>query len=175
MSRTIWALTEPTSDTIAPGARCSATSRATAPHWPTGMQKITRSAPATAAALVSTTWSAMPSSMTRRRVAAERAVATMLRTTFWARAARAIEEPISPTPMSARRSNSGSAMGRGRRSSQELRQRRDHEAIGLLGADAHAQRIRQAISADLAQDQAAGGEELVRLGRGRAGVRKVDE
>src|SRR5258708_38533501 len=100
--------------------------------------------------------------MARRRGAAERAVATMVLTAFCARAARAIEEPISPTPMSARRSNGGSAMGCGRRPSQERRQRRDDLAIGLFAADGHAQRMRQAVGADLAQDQAAGGEELVR-------------
>src|SRR5271154_3730495 len=112
----------------------------------------------------------MPSSMTRRRVAAERAVATMLRTAFCARAARAIEEPISPTPISARRSNSGSAMGCGRRPSQESRQGRDDFAIGLLAPHAHAQRMGQAISADLAQDQPAGGEKLVGLRRSAAGL-----
>ncbi len=72
---------------------------------------MTRSAPATAAALLSTTWSARPSSATRARVAAERAVATIERTTPWARAARAIEEPMRPTPMSARRLKSGSLTG----------------------------------------------------------------
>src|SRR5258707_1208555 len=111
--------------------------------------------------------------MTRRRVAAERAVATMLRTAFFARAAPAIEEPISPTPISARRSNGGSAMGCGRRPSQERAQRRDDQAIGLLGADAHPQRMGQAIGADPAQDQAAGAEEFVRFRRGPAGLRKM--
>ena len=52
---------------------------------------MTRSAPSTASALVSTTWSAMPSSTTRLRVASERAVATIVRTAPCSRAARAIE------------------------------------------------------------------------------------
>src|SRR5215467_2107112 len=52
----------------------------------------------------------MPSSITRRRVFAERAVATMLPTSFCARAARAIEEPIKPTPISAKRLNRGAVM-----------------------------------------------------------------
>ena len=75
------ALTEPTSDTVAPGARWGPISAATAPHAPTGTHTITRSAPAAAAALFSATWSASPSSATRCRVAAERAVATISRTT----------------------------------------------------------------------------------------------
>ena len=103
MSRMIAPLTEPTSETVAPGARCGAISFATGPQAPTGMHKMTRSAPSTAAAFVSTTWSARPSSATRRRVAAERAVATIEPTAPCSLAARAIDEPISPTPMRARR------------------------------------------------------------------------
>src|SRR5215471_3078825 len=49
----------------------------------------------------------MPSSATRRRVAGDRAVATISRTAPCARAARAIDEPINPTPISASRLNSG--------------------------------------------------------------------
>ncbi len=91
---------------------------------------MTRSAPATAAALVSTTWSAMPSSATRRRVAAERAVATISRTAPCARAARAIEEPISPTPIKARRLNRGAGrLTASRRFAQKLAERRDDEAV----------------------------------------------
>ena len=41
-------LTEPTSVTIAPGARCGPICSATAPHAPTGTDTITRSAPLTA-------------------------------------------------------------------------------------------------------------------------------
>src|ERR1043166_3927787 len=103
MSRTTAPLTEPTSDTVAPAARCGAISLTTAPQAPTGMQRMTRSAPSTAAALLSTTWPASPGPATRRRVAADRAVATIEPTAFCALAARAIEEPISPTPMSASR------------------------------------------------------------------------
>ena len=50
MSRTTVPFTEPTSDTIAPGARCGPISFATGPQAPTGMQTMTRSAPSTAAA-----------------------------------------------------------------------------------------------------------------------------
>ena len=65
ISRSTAPLTEPTSETIAPGSRCGPISLATAPLWPTGIETMTRSAPATAAALLSTTWSARPSSATR--------------------------------------------------------------------------------------------------------------
>ena len=44
MSRTTAPLTEPTSETIAPGFRWAAISCATGPQAPTGMQRITRSA-----------------------------------------------------------------------------------------------------------------------------------
>ena len=108
MSRTTEPLTEPTSETTAPGLRCGPISAATAPQAPTGMQTITRSASFTASALVATTLSAKPSSTTRLRVASERAVATISFTTPCSRAARAIEEPIRPTPISARRLNRGS-------------------------------------------------------------------
>ena len=100
-------LTEPTSERIAPGARCGPISAATAPHAPTGMETMTRSAPSAAAALVSTTWSARPSSATLRRVAAERAVAMIEPAAPCARAARAMEEPIKPVPISARRLKMG--------------------------------------------------------------------
>ena len=100
-------LTEPTSDTTAPGARCGPISAATMPHAPTGIETMTRSAPSAAAALVSTTWSARPSSAIRRRVAAERAVAMMDPAAPCARAARAMEEPIRPIPISATRLKTG--------------------------------------------------------------------
>jgi hypothetical protein len=45
-------------------------------------------------------------------VAPERALAAIERTTPAARAARAIEEPMRPTPISARRSNVGAALTR---------------------------------------------------------------
>src|SRR5262249_8712186 len=48
-------LTEPTSETVAPGLRCGPISAATAPHWPTGTHTMTRPEPATAAPVVSVT------------------------------------------------------------------------------------------------------------------------
>ena len=58
----------------------------------------------------------------------------------------------------------------------ELGERRDHEPVRLLGADGHAQRVRQLVGADLAQDQAARGEEGVGLLGGAAlGLGKMDQ
>src|ERR1700689_5303567 len=177
ISRTMAPLTEPTSDTIAPGLSCGAISLAIAPQAPTGAQTMTRSAPATAAALVSTTWSASPSSATRRRVAAERALATISRTAPCARAARAIEEPIRPTPIKASRLKSVAVLlTASRRLCQKFLERRDDEPVGLFGADRHAQRVRQFVRRRPTQDQAAGGEESVRVFGGAVlGFRKMDE
>jgi hypothetical protein len=100
-------LTEPTSETIAPAFRKGAISSATGPQAPTGMQRITRSASCTASALLSSTRSTMPSSATRARVFSERAVVTISLASPWARAARAIEPPISPKPISATRRKIG--------------------------------------------------------------------
>src|SRR5262249_27975041 len=115
----------------------------------------------------------------------------MERAAPWARTARAIEEPIRPIPISARRLKigapfmEGNPAARPRRSSpfagrgqgsgtrrtarrtaspllpHELRQRGDHEAIRLLGAYAHAQGVRQFIGLDATQDQPALGQEGV--------------
>ena len=52
----------------------------------------------------------MPSSATRARLAAERAVATISPARCCARAPRAIEPPISPKPISATRWNSGASL-----------------------------------------------------------------
>ena len=49
-------------------------------------------------------------------------------------------------------------------------QRGDDEPVGFLGADGHAQRIRQLVAADAAQDQSARGEERVGVRRGLAFV-----
>src|SRR5271154_6558605 len=164
MSRTMAPLTEPTSETVAPGLSCGAISLAISPQTRTGAQTMTRSAPATAAALVSTTWSASPSSATRRRVAAERALAAISRTAPCARAARAIDEPIRPTPIRARRLKIGAGVATGlRRVRQEVLERRDDQPVRFLGADRHAQRVRQFVGRGLPQDQPARGEECVRI------------
>src|SRR5258708_39935574 len=58
----------------------------------------------------------------------------------------------------------------------ELRQGRDREAVRLLAADAHAQRVGQSIGPDLAQDDAPRGQRLVGLRSGPAfAVREMDE
>ena len=59
---------------------------------------------------------------------------------------------------------------------QELGERLDHEPVGLLAADRHAQRVRQLVGADLAQDEAALRQEGVGLGGGAAlGVGEMDQ
>ena len=100
-----------------------------------------------------------------RRVAAERAVATIERTAPCARAARAIEEPIRPMPISASRLNKRlrrSCAG----SRHEFRERRDRRAGWPLrcrpSCAAHSAGDRLV---DAAQDQAA-------LGQKRVGVRR---
>src|SRR5579871_785340 len=177
MSRNTAPLTEPTSETMAPGAIEAAISAATFPLTPTGMQMMMQSAPFAASALVSTTSSAFPSSRTRLRVAAERAVATIERTAPWARAARAIDAPIKPTPISASRSNTGGDFsGTGGLARHELAERRDRQPVRLLGADAHAERMRQVIGAGLPQHEAAFHEEAVRVLRRLAALlREVDQ
>src|SRR5690242_13827134 len=70
----------------------------------------------------------------------------------------------------------GRTWARSRRAPDEFGQRLEGEAVRLLGADAHAQRVRQPVAGDLAQDQPARSEELVRVLRGPALLgRKVDE
>src|SRR3984957_13190591 len=165
MSLTTAPLTEPTSEITAPGLRCGAISAATAPQAPTGMQRMTRSASAAASALLSTTASTMPSSLTRARDFADRAVVTISPASPCARAARAIEPPISPKPISAILRNGGVAFTS---MACEIAQGLDHEAVGLLGADGHAQRVRQAVIGQRAQHQAAPGQEGVGIGRGLA-------
>ncbi len=64
-------LTEPASETMAPSASAGAISAATAPQAPTGMQRITRSAPSTASDAVAAIRSQNPSSADRARVASD--------------------------------------------------------------------------------------------------------
>src|SRR5216684_3429578 len=177
MSRSTAPLTEPTSETMAPGAMAAAISAATAPQAPTGTQTMMQSAPFAASALVSTTWSAILSSRTRSRVACERAVATIERTAPSARAARAIEEPISPTPISASRSKiTGAFLGTGRLTGHELAECGDGEPVRFLGADAHAERIRQVIGTGLPQHEAALHQEAVGISRRPSALlREMDE
>ena len=97
-------LTDPTSVTVAPLARCGAICAVTAPIAPTGTQSTTRSAPSTASAAVSTIRSHNPISCAIVRVSAERAVPTISPASPPRRIASAIEPAISPSPISATRS-----------------------------------------------------------------------
>src|SRR5580692_9766469 len=176
-SRSTAPLTEPTSDRMAPGLRWEPISRATAPNAPIGTQRITRSAPATAAAAVSTTLSTMPNCSMRCRVGSARDVATMVSTTPRERAARAIDEPIRPTPISAKRLKSGAGLvTASRRLGQKFPQRGHDKPVRLLGADGHAQRIRQLIGRRLPQNEPSCREKGVRILGGSAfGLGKMNQ
>ena len=115
---------------------------------------MTRSAPAAASAGAGDDFVA---ELQRRRalarLRANSSAMAMTRAAFLRRAARAIDEPISPMPMIATRSKIGAASGGPERSAHrpparhEIRQRGDDAAIGLFAADRHAQAVRQAVGA----------------------------
>ena len=138
-------LTEPTSDTMAPGFSAGAMPAATAPHAPTGTQKMTRSAPRTASAADRRgRRRARPSAVNALQRPAMRSHATMVRARFLRRATRASDEPIRPSPTMTSRSKSGSGSAVADPSamaSQEIAQRVDDEAIGFFRADRQAQRL----------------------------------
>src|SRR3954454_6268887 len=143
---------------------------------------ITRSAPLAAEARSPETSSARPSARTRSSTASSRSTATRVRASRRWRAARASDDPISPTPTITRRSKRGSLQGGPRRSGlgspalQEVAEGRDHEAVRLFAADREAQAGGQAVGIDPAQDQAAGAQKGVGVPCGPAGlVREVDE
>ena len=101
-------LTEPTSETIAPGFRCGtdlARNRSAGADRHAHDDEIGTGHGGGGAG--STTSSASSRSAMRCRVGSDRDVATIVCTRDSARAARAIEPPIRPTPISARRLNSG--------------------------------------------------------------------
>ena len=101
MSRTTEPLTEPTSDTIAPGSRCGPIALAIAPHAPTGMQRITRSAPSHRLGAGSA--SRYRQGRARPRAPASRRRARSHDLAHGALRARrlAMDEPISPRPIMA--------------------------------------------------------------------------
>ena len=88
------------------------------------------------------------------------------------RAARAIDEPISPTPMIASSSKIGSASGAPSRSttfaSHELGQRSDDAPVGLFAPDRQPQQIRKAIGRDRPKDKPARAQKGVRVRGGPA-------
>ena len=81
------------------------------------------------------------------------------------RAARAIDEPISPAPINARRSTTASDMrgsfGCRWRLRPEFAQGVDDKPVGFLAADGEAQEFAHAIGLDGAQDQPAFGKEMI--------------
>ena len=107
----------------------------------------------------------MPSSSTRARVFAERAVVTISpRQPLRARGARdrAADQPEADQRdfLEQRR---GAHLPR-----HEVAQAVDHQPVGFLGADGQAQRMRQAVIGQAAQHQAALGEERIGVGGGLA-------
>src|ERR1700722_1541938 len=152
-------LTEPTSDTMAPCFSAGAMARAIASLAPTGAQRMTQSAVATARARSSVTRSPSPKAFARSKTEMDESARTIRRAARRWRAARAIDEPISPTPTIASSSKTGSARGAPSRSitfaSHELAKGRDHAFIGLLAADRQAQGVRQAIGRDCAKNESA--------------------
>ena len=107
---------------------------------------------ATARAGSSVTTSPSPSAFTRSNTPTDWSARTMRRAAWRRRAARAIDEPISPTPMIANSSKIGSASGCPSRSttfaSHELRERGDYALVRLFAANRQTQQIRQAIGRD---------------------------
>ena len=125
---------------------------------PTGVHSITQSAPSTALAGSGSTQSAIPSSITRSSVFWVRALTTIsaAMSPRW-RAIRATEEPISPTPRSASRLKTGSAMGL----PHEFRESIDNQPDFLSRSDRHPQAMRQSVAAHLAHDDPAGAQERI--------------
>src|SRR5271166_5655133 len=100
----------------------------------------------------------MPSSMTRSKVFQVRALTTISAAMSpRCRAMRATEDPISPAPSRASRLKTGL----GTRLPHELGKRFDNQVNLLSRADGHAQTMRQAISANITDDDAAGSQERV--------------
>ena len=106
------ALTEPTSDTIAPGFSAGAIARPISPFAPTGAHRMTQSASRTASARSRRVDVAQTESLGAGQSASGEASATTIRrAAFCLRMARASDEPISPMPMIARSPNTGSSSG----------------------------------------------------------------
>ena len=102
-SRSTASFTEPTSLTVAPAFSAGFIACASSALAPIGAHRMTRSASLTAAASVSCTLSQILRRSAAPRVAAEREQHATCPATPAARAARAIDEPISPMPTSATR------------------------------------------------------------------------
>src|SRR6516165_5694749 len=105
----------------------------------------------------------MPSSATRASVFSERAVVTISSASPWSRAARAIEPPIRPKPISAIRLKCGLTLVTW---SHEVTQAVDDQPVGLFRADGHAQRMWELVVAQGTQHQPAFGQERICFSRG---------
>src|ERR1700729_4607867 len=158
-------LTEPTSDTIAPCWSAGAMARPIVSLAPTGAHRMTQSAVTTARARSSVTTSPNPSAFARSKTAMDESARMMRRAACRWRAARAIDEPISPPPIIVSSSKIGSARGAPSRSitfaSHKLGERRNHAFIGLLAPDRHAQGVRQTIGGDGAKNESARAQERI--------------
>ena len=150
-----------------------AISCATGPQAPTGMQRMTRSASFTASALVSThAIDDAELGHPRAGLLRTRGGDDFARQALRPRGARdrAADQPEADQ-RDAFEERRGAHLPR-----HEVAQAVDDEAVGLLGADGHAQRMRQAVIVQRAQHQAALGQEGVGLGRGLALVeREMDQ
>src|SRR5208283_4147112 len=136
-------------------------SRAIAPLAPTGAQRMARSASESAASISPPASSTMFSSRTRAKTCGEESSAAISRTAWCALAARAMEEPMRPRPISVSLSKSGSScIG----ASQEIFERRHDALIGLVRTNREPQELRHAIGIDRAQHEAATREEFVGVG-----------
>ncbi len=140
MSRTTAALTEPTSETVAPGLRCGPISLATAPQAPIGTQTMTRSAFFDRVRAGVDDGVGEPQFADALAASARSATSQRFRARGRARAPRARLSRRSGR----RRSAPGGHRGLAKPSlpSHEFLQRTDHEPVGLLGADAQPQRVR---------------------------------
>src|SRR3984885_11982113 len=165
-------LTEPTSDTIAPCLSAGAMARPIASLAPTGAHRMTQSALLTARAKSSVTTSPSPRAFARSKTAMDVSARTMRRAAWRWRAARAIDEPISPIPIIASSSKIGSARGAPTRSitfaSHELGERSNHALVGFLAADRQTQGPRQAIRSDHPKNESPRAEERIRVRGGPA-------
>ncbi len=104
-------LTEPTSVTIAACLRTGATMRPIASFAPTGTQSITQSASRTAIARSLVISSPRFRAFALSNASSDRSARQMRRAAPRFRTARATEDPIKPTPMIVRTSNSGASSG----------------------------------------------------------------
>src|SRR5688500_9601750 len=120
---------------------------------------------------------------TRSSTASSWSIATIVRATLRTLTARAMDEPIKPRPMMARRSNKGCSSGAPSRSgmrralrAQAFAQGGHDQAVRLRTADGQAERVGEAVGFHPAQHQPASAEERVRVLGGVAGLlREMDE